>query len=210
MLINCNIQEFIDQVDSVQPAPGGGSVASIVGALGVALSRMYGHLSIGKKAFLQLDDQTQQNFTIAFDKLQVLEKRLLELVDEDAKLYPQILAAYRLPKTTIEEQKLRKQAIYEATILAIEGPYKIAKCAYEALELTEILLPYGNKNVISDAACAIILLEATIETAIINMEINLALLEENTYKDAIITLRKHTKEKKETMMALAHPWIVEE
>ena len=210
MLINYSVKEFIEQVDSVQPAPGGGSVAALVGALGVSLSRMYGHLTIGKKAFEQLNESTKNVFITAFNQLQVLENKLLELVDEDAKLYPKILASYRLPKTTEEEQKLRAQAIHEATILAIEGPYAIAKCAYEALEQIDILLPYGNKNVISDAACAIVLLEATIETAIINMEINLATLEDKTYKNAIIQLRKHTKEKKEKMMAIAHPWKVEE
>ena len=210
MLINYSVKEFIEQVDSAQPAPGGGSVAALVGALGVSLSCMYGHLSIGKKAFEQLDETIKNDFIQAFEQLHTLENKLLKLVDEDAKLYPKILASYRLPKSTEEEQKTRTQAIYEATILAIEGPYTIAKCAYEALEQIEILLPYGNKNVISDAACAIVLLVATIETAIINMEINLSTLENKTYKDAIIQLRKHTKEKKEKMMAIAHPWIVEE
>ena len=210
MLVNCSVKEFIEQVDSAKPAPGGGSVAALVGALGISLSGMYGHLTVGKKVFEQLDDSTKKDFAKALEQLHVLENKLLGLVDEDAKLYPKILASYRLPKITEEEQKLRAQAIYEATILAIEGPYTIAKCAYEALEQIEILLPFGNKNAISDAACAIVLLEATIETAIINMEINLASLEDQSYKNAIISLRKHTKEKKEKMMAIAHPWKVEE
>ena len=203
MLTNLSIKEYIQEVDSDKPAPGGGSVAALVGALGVSLARMYGHLSISKKAFLQLESSIQYNFHKSFEELQICEKRLIELVDEDG-----------LPKDTIEEQNLRNQAIQQATILAIEGPYAIAKCAYDALLHIDILLPYGNKNVISDAACAIVLLEATIETAIINMEINLASLTNkdkyNDYKQNIITLRKYTKEKKDQLMKLAHPLKVEE
>ncbi|MBR5794970.1 MAG: cyclodeaminase/cyclohydrolase family protein [Erysipelotrichaceae bacterium] len=214
MLTNLSIKEYIQEVDSDKPAPGGGSVAALVGALGVSLARMYGHLSISKKAFLQLESSIQYNFHKSFEELQICEKRLIELVDEDALLYPRILQAYRLPKDTIEEENLRNQAIQQATILAIEGPFAIAKCAYDALLHIDILLPYGNKNVISDAACAIVLLDATIETAIINMEINLASLTNkdkyNDYKQNIITLRKYTKEKKDQLMKLAHPLKIEE
>ena len=68
---------------------------------------------------------------------------------------------------------LRNNLIGIFLIISQYLTFAIAKCAYDALLHIDILLPYGNKNVISDAACAIVLLEATIETAIINMEINL-------------------------------------
>ena len=214
MLTNLSVKDYIQEVDSDKPAPGGGSVAALVGALGVSLLRMYAHLSLSKKTFIELENSIKYNFHNAFEKLQVCEKRLLELVDEDALLYPKILKAYRLPKTNEEEIIIRKQAIQQATILAIEGPYAIANCAFDALVYTEILLPFGNKNVISDAACAIVLLEATIETAIMNMGINLTSLTNTTisndYKQKIITLRKQTKEKKDQLMKLAHPLKIEE
>ena len=209
MLIKKSVKAYCDEVDSELPAPGGGSVAALVGSLAVSLSRMYAHLTISKKAFQQLNITSQNQFLDAFTKLEHGKQRLLELVDEDALLYPKILAAYRLPKTTDEEIIIRKQAIQEATILGIEGPYEIAKVAYDALLQTEQLLPFGNKNVVSDAACAILLLETTIETAIINMEINLVSLSNQEtiqkYTGAITTLRKQTKEKKEQLMAIAHP-----
>lgn len=209
MLIQQSIQEYCDALDSLAPAPGGGSVAACVGALASSLSRMYGHFSREKKSYQQLSPEERNKFETAFLQLLSLKNELLQLVDLDATIYPKVIAAYRLPKDTDAEKQHRYVQIHLVTIDAIECPYAIAKACYQGLLATEDLLIYKNGSIISDTAVAIVLFYAAIEAAIINMEINLTTLQDpnivKKYRDIIQELNQKMKEKKEQLMTLAHP-----
>lgn len=178
MLLEKSVLEFLDEVDSSSPAPGGGSVSALAGALGVCLSRMYAHLSVGKKKFLELDEQIQTEFVTHFEALAEKKTALCKAVDRDCEAYDRVMAAYKMPKITEEEIKTRNQAIHDATITAIESPYSIMELSLEALRLCKEMVEYGNKNAISDLACGVIFLDAAVQGAGLNVLINLSSLDE--------------------------------
>lgn len=101
--------EYVEAVDSIQPAPGGGSVSGLVGALGTALVRMYGHLTTNKKKFQALDRDKQRAFLDHFEKLSALQNDLIENVDLDAQAYELVMSAYRMKNETEEEKDAAKR-----------------------------------------------------------------------------------------------------
>lgn len=179
MLIELKLDEVMNQIDSNSPAPGGGSVSALVGAYGVCLARMYAHLSIEKKKFLALDETLQHEFIETFHELTQFRKDLCDAADLDCSAYDQVMKAYKLPKTNAEEIALRNQAIKQATYVAIESPYAIMEESLKAMRLCEKLIDNGNKNAISDLACGIIFLDAAVQGAGLNVQINLSSLEED-------------------------------
>lgn len=182
MLIEQNGMEILSQIDSVSPTPGGGSVSALVGALGVCLIRMYGHLSVNKKKFLALDASIQKQFLHNFEEIINQKNELITAIDKDCDAYDEVMNAYRLPKTTPEEVQIRNEAIKQATYIAIESPYNIMVLSLEAIRLSVDLVEYGNLNAISDLACGVIFLDAAIQGAGLNVLINLSSLDE-TEKD---------------------------
>lgn len=167
-LIELELQKFIDEVDSSSPAPGGGSVSALVATLGVALARMVGHLTIGKKAFQALDASTQALYQEKFAELSELKTELIPLIDRDTEAFNRIMAAYKMAK----DDPMRQRAIDEATIGAIEVPFAVAKLAFKALKTVQAILSYGNVNALSDNGVAVLLLYSGIEGAIFNVKIN--------------------------------------
>ncbi|MGL5099966.1 MAG: cyclodeaminase/cyclohydrolase family protein [Fusobacteriaceae bacterium] len=104
-LIELTINEFLSEVDSPSPAPGGGSVSALASALGVSLIRMVGHLSFGKKKFEGLDEGIKMEFKRRFDELQGIEEELKNLIDKDTESFKLFMAAMKMPKETDEEKK---------------------------------------------------------------------------------------------------------
>lgn len=178
MLLDKNGLEILDAIDSASPTPGGGSVSALVGALGICLTRMYGHLSINKKKFKELDEQIQTHFMNHFNEIVNQKENLMKAIDLDCDAYDAVMQAYRLPKTTDEEIQYRKEAIQQANVIAIQSPYHIMTLCLEALHLCKDLVEYGNVNAISDLACGIIFLDAAIQGAGLNVQINLSSLNE--------------------------------
>ncbi|MDR3215674.1 MAG: cyclodeaminase/cyclohydrolase family protein [Bacilli bacterium] len=171
-LIDKTLIAFSNDVDSDLPAPGGGSVAAYVSNLGVALARMMGHLTISKKKFLALEASEQEVFLSTFNKLSSSYDNLLKMVDEDTLAFNEIMAAYKLPKETAEQQQIRSETIQKATIKATKVPFEAAKEAYHALLVVPVLIKNGNTNAISDLGSAIYLLEAGMNCSILNVKIN--------------------------------------
>lgn len=179
MLIEQNGIEILNQIDSVSPTPGGGSVSALVGALGVCLVRMYGHLTVNKKKFLALDETIKQQFIHNFEEITKQKEALTKAIDKDCDAYDAVMNAYRLPKTNETEIQARNKAIKQATYIAIESPYNIMSLSLEAIRLCKDLVEYGNINAISDLACGVIFLDAAIQGAGLNVHINLSSLEDN-------------------------------
>ena len=173
-LIDLSVREFVYEVDSAKPAPGGGSVSAVSAALGTGLLRMIGHLTIPKKKFGKLDEEIQDRYIKTHESLKSLEKTLLDLVDKDTDAFNGIMDAFKLPKETDQEKKKRKKAIESATIKAIEVPEGIADVAYEALKKVDFIRQYGNKNAISDVGVSALMLYSGLEGACLNIKINLS------------------------------------
>lgn len=211
MLINKTLNEYINETDSTSPTPGGGSVAALIGTLASSLARMYGHLSINKKAFQQLDKGTQKKFVNSFGDLNDVKEKLMILIDEDSKSYNMVVQAYRLPKETIEEKTVRTHAIQEATKLAIKTPYDVILQSLSGLNALEYMVPYGNKNVISDIAMAIYLFPTVIDCSIINMRINMTILDDkelvDKYEEFIKNVVIDTNKKKEILIDLVNQYM---
>lgn len=172
-LINLEVNDFINEVDSKSPAPGGGSVSALISTLGVALASMVGHLSVGKKAFNALDPTIQLEFIDTHRDLDMLKNELIQLIDKDTEAFNLIMEAYQLPKETDEQKKIRQEKIQLGTTEAILVPLKIASLSLSALSHLDIILQYGNKNTISDLGVAVLSLATGIEGACLNILINL-------------------------------------
>jgi len=183
-LIDLRLEQFINEVESHKPAPGGGSVSALSSALGVSLARMVGHLSIGKKKYEALDIEIKENFVKIHEMLASIKNELTSLIDRDTEAFNQIMEAYKLPKSSDEEIKLRKQKIEEATLCAIDIPIQVARLSVSVLQQLEFILTYGNKNTASDLGCAALFISAGAEGAILNVKINLGSLEKEEIKNA--------------------------
>ncbi len=167
------VRDFVYEVDSASPAPGGGSVSSVSAALGTGLLRMIGHLTIPKKKFNKLDEAVQRDFVNTHERLKALEHKLLDLVDRDTDAFNDIMHAFKMPKETDTEKKKRAKAIEQATMKAIEVPEGIADVAFEALQFTDFIRQHGNKNALSDVGVGTLMLYAGLEGACLNIKINL-------------------------------------
>lgn len=177
-LIQHTLKAFVKEVDSPSPAPGGGSVAALAATLGVALARMVGHLSIGKKKFKALDPDIQERFTQVFASFTVIEEELLHLIDKDTEAFNLIMAAYQMPKTNDAEVQARNEKIQAGTREAIKVPAMVANLGLAALERLDVILKHGNKQAVSDVGVATLMLSAGIEGAILNVMINLSSLDD--------------------------------
>ncbi len=173
-LTQMTLTDFVNEIDSKSPTPGGGSVSALAAAMGAALARMVGHLTIGRKRFLALGEATQSEFTTLFNEIALIKDRLLAAVDLDTAAYNGVMEAFRLPKETETEQNLRSAAIQEATVKAIEVPLAVAKESFGLLEKLGPLILHGNPNTLSDVGVGVMMLAGAIEGAALNVKINLA------------------------------------
>jgi len=180
-LIDMTVHEFIKELDSASPAPGGGSASALSASMGMALSRMIGHLTIPKKKFKNLDDSIQEKFIQVHENIKSKELRTLELIDEDTKAFNEIMQALKMPKDSEKEKNKRKKALEKATFKATEIPLEIAKIAHDVLDSIDVLVKYGLKHAISDVGVSALLIHAGMEGACLNVKINLSGLSDEAY-----------------------------
>jgi formiminotetrahydrofolate cyclodeaminase len=177
-LIDLKVTDFVNEVDKKSATPGGGSVSALASSLGLALTKMVGHLTIGKKKFLALDEDTQSEFNDILDTFGKYKEEMISLIDQDTAAYNLVMGAFKLPKETQEEQTVRNQEIQKATLVAIETPYRIAVLSLEALKDLDFILSYGNKNALSDLGVSALMLYAGVEGSLLNVKINLSGLDD--------------------------------
>lgn len=167
------ITEIIDLTASDAPAPGGGSIAALVAALGSALGQMVLALSYGKKSFESLDQSIQERLRQEDAELTKLRERLVELIDLDVEAFSSYMAAFRLPKASEEEKAARREAIDGAALFAMQVPLETAERCLNVLNCLPIIAEYGNQNAVTDAGVASLLATAACEAALLNVRINL-------------------------------------
>ncbi len=166
--INTTLIDFADETASESVAPGGGSIAAYVGALGISLGTMVANLSSHKIGW----DERWKEFSDWADKGQYYKNELLKLVDADTKAFHEIMAAMSLSKSTDEEKQVRKQAIQEATKFAIEVPFKVMQLTYESMEVIKAMAEDGNPNSVSDAGVGALCARSAVMGAFMNVRIN--------------------------------------
>lgn len=172
-LVDMSVTDFTLETASSSPAPGGGSVSALVGSLASSLGQMVLELTVGKKAFLNLPEMRQQRLCEIQTELAQLRLELLKCVDEDTKAFNGFMAALSLPKGTDEEKELRYKAMQEATVKAIDVPYKTACLCCQVLQFLLDIVDDGNKNAISDLGVAALMARSAGLGALFNVRINL-------------------------------------
>lgn len=178
---DCSIRDYVAVASTDAPTPGGGSVSAVVGALGAALGQMVYHLSVNKKSYQANDEATKATVECDFRALEELQKDFIRLIDEDVAAFNTFMAALQLPKETEEEKKIRQKAMEEASIVATKAPLETAKKAFETLECLEALAHCGHKNCISDAGVSAYCAFAALQSAVMNVRINLGGISDNTF-----------------------------
>src|SRR5688500_14784732 len=177
-LVKMDLRQFCNETLSDSPAPGGGSVAALMGALGVSLGGMVANLSAGKRGW---DDKLQYFSDLAV-KAQQLKDELLFLVDEDTAAFNKVMAAFGLPKESAEEKTARSSAIQTANKYAAEIPLRVMETSFKAYELLGEMADKGNPASISDVGVGALAVRACIEGAAMNVRINLSGLKEEKVK----------------------------
>jgi len=181
-LINLSSKEFCNETASESPAPGGGSVSALAGALGASLATMVANLSSHKKGW----EDRWEYFSDWAEKGQKLKDELLFLVDEDTRSFNNIMDAYRMPNQTEEEKTLRKKAIQDAIRYATEIPFRVMKTAFAILDIAEAMAEYGMKSSISDVGVGALCVQTAMQGAYLNVKINAASLDDKDFADSII------------------------
>jgi glutamate formiminotransferase/formiminotetrahydrofolate cyclodeaminase len=167
-LVSMPLNDFADETASESPAPGGGSIAAYVGSLGISLATMVANLSSHKKGW----DDRWEEFSNWAEKGQQFKDELLRLVDADTKAFNGIMHAMSLPKGTDEEKAARKQAMNEATKVAIEVPFQVMKLSYDSMEVIKAMAEVGNPNSVSDAGVGALCARSAVMGAFMNVRIN--------------------------------------
>jgi len=181
-LLKMNLREFCNETLSDSPAPGGGSVAALMGALGASLGGMVANLSAGKRGW---DDKIKY-FSDWAVKAQQLKDELLALVDEDTAAFNKVMDAFGLPKESAEEKSARSAAVEQATKYAAEIPLKVMEMASRSYELLSEMAEKGNPASISDVGVGALATRACIGGAALNVRINLAGLKDEKFKSALL------------------------
>lgn len=163
-----SLQNFIDEISSSSPTPGGGSVSAFCGVLGVSLGLMVCNLTIGKKKY----ESVQEEILEIKNQLENFKEKFVELYDRDSQAFDKVMEAFKLPKETNEEKSKRTEAIESATIEATEVPINVIKTSLDALNHLIKLSEIGNQNSLSDAGVAIQLMRSCAEGAMLNVLIN--------------------------------------
>jgi glutamate formiminotransferase/formiminotetrahydrofolate cyclodeaminase len=193
-LAKMNLREFCNETLSDSPAPGGGSVAALMGALGASLGGMVANLSAGKRGW----DDKLEYFSDWAVKAQQLKDELLSLVDEDTAAFNKVMDAFALPKESAEEKAVRSRAIEEATKYAAEVPLKVMETASKSYELLSEMADKGNPASISDVGVGALATRACIEGAALNVRINLGQLKDEKFKAALANKLQEISERSDT------------
>ncbi len=191
MLVSKTVTDFIDEVASNSPAPGGGSIAALCGALGSALTAMVCRLTIGKKNY----EGVQDDMLTVLGRADELRARLTSLIDQDTEAFNSVMQAFTLPKATEEQKRERSAAIQAATQQATLVPLEVMKLCEQSLGLAAEVADQGNVNSVSDAGVAGLILKAGCDGAALNVRINLATLQDKTFVDQTMALVSSLTEK---------------
>ena len=177
MYLDRPLKDFITDTSSGVPTPGGGSVAALTGSLGSSLLSMVGNFTAGREEFKLV----QKDVHTILVQLGTLTSKLCELIQQDILVYEHFSKVSSRPRNTPEEKKTRNELMQEALKKAAEVPMKTAECCFELLKLASRLGEIGNPRLISDVGVGALLAQAALESAVLNVEINLSYIKNHDY-----------------------------
>lgn len=169
MLIDQTISAFTDELASNSPAPGGGSIAALAGALGAALASMVCRLTVTKKKYADVRVELES----VCERSESYRAELTALIDEDTEAFTAVMNAYGLPKESEEEKALRARAITHAMKEAVRVPLQVMHLCAEVASLMSTVEQKGNVNSVTDAGVGALLIEAASRGAAFNVKVNL-------------------------------------
>lgn len=172
MLIDKSLKEFTEELKANTPTPGGGGVAALNAALGVAQIMMVANHTIGKEKYAEHEELCKE----ALEELEELRCELLAGVDADAEAFGKMAEAYKLPSSTEEEKAEREIEIANAALTASSAPLSVMQSGVKAMEICERLLGKSNPNLESDLKVAALSLDAGIRSAKFNVDANMVAL----------------------------------
>lgn len=181
-LVDLSVEKFAQETASESPAPGGGSISAAMGAFGAALATMVANLSSHKAGW----DERWEEFSNWAEKGKYYMEQLTKMVDEDTNAFNKIMNAFGLPKGTDEEKAARTKAIEDATIYAIEVPFKVMQLCYESMEVIKAMAEHGNPNSVTDAGVGALAARSGVMGAFLNVKINAAGLKDKTVTQSYI------------------------
>ncbi len=190
-LIDFKLDDFADETAGESMAPGGGSIAAYVGALGVSLGTMVANLSAHKAGW----DDKWEFFSEWAVKGQTYKEKLLFLVDEDTNAFNKIIDGFRMPKDSEVEKQARLEAIEAATIYATEIPFQVMETAYHSMEVSQAMLKDGLQNSLSDAGVGILCARAAVIGAYFNVRINAKDIKDRNFAEEILAKAKNIYQK---------------
>ncbi len=163
-----SLKNYLDELSSSSPTPGGGNVAAMCGVLASSLGEMVCNLTIGKKKYLTFEPEAKE-LSVKFDSF---KKDFLILAEKDNEAFNKVMDAFKLPKETDEQKSFRDSEIDRATLEAALVPEEVIIKCKELLPHLEKIAEKGNQNSLSDAGVAISLAAAAAEGAFLNVAIN--------------------------------------
>jgi formiminotetrahydrofolate cyclodeaminase len=171
------VKVFLNELASSAPAPGGGSVAALSGAIGAALISMVSNLTVGKEKYAGVQDE----ITALLKKSEKLRKELTELVEEDVRVYTELNMTMKMPRDTEEQKQVRSGAMDKALKAATDVPMRVAEACVSVMELCHLAAEKGNANAVSDVGVGILMAEAGLRSAALNVLINLGWIKDEAF-----------------------------
>ncbi|MBO8128472.1 MAG: cyclodeaminase/cyclohydrolase family protein [Peptococcaceae bacterium] len=176
-IMQWTLKQVLDKAASSDATPGGGSVAALTGSLAVSMVSMVASLTIGKERYAGVESQCRN----ILGKTRSLGAEFENLMKADMAAFENLMACFKMPRSSEEEKQQRQKAVQEAVKNCIEVPMAIARASVTALRLAGQVASIGNKNAISDAGVAVYLADAALGSALLNVDINLPMVKDETY-----------------------------
>lgn len=177
MLTQKSCREFAALLASKNPVPGGGGAAALVAALGIALNTMVANFSIGKKKFIDYKEKHED----LIKRGEVLREKLVDLVDKDAEFFEPLSKAYVMPSNTEEEKQLKNEVLQKCLKEACSAPMETLEYTYDAILMHKEIEDISSKNIISDVGVGVQCLKAALNSAYLNVLINLNSMDDASY-----------------------------
>lgn len=181
MLVDQTVRDLLAAFSSSDPTPGGGSASALASAIGASLLMMVAGLPKTRGG----SDEDRAALAAAATALNLLRQELADAIDDDATAYDQVVAAYRLPKASTEEQTIRKAAIQRALRAATDAPLGVMRLSSHALDQARVVAAHGHRAARSDVGVAVALLRAGLHGARLNIEVNAGTVSDAAYVDAV-------------------------
>lgn len=177
MLTQLSCRDFAVELASKKPVPGGGGAAALVAALGTALNTMVANFSYKKKKFIDVKEKHED----LIKRGEILREKLVDLVDKDADYFEPLSKAYVMPSNTEEEKKHKEEVMQKCLIVACTAPMETLIYSYDAILLHKEIEDISSKNIISDVGVGVQCLKAALNSAYLNVLINLNSISDQNY-----------------------------